>query len=164
MTDRPSSIGTTAAAPATDASNDSFHGATVLIVEDDELIANELKTLILEGGGSVLGLVVDGDTALTILEESRPNAVLLNVQLAAGRGREVARRLRELDLPFVVASTFDRHDIVSAELSAVPYFSKPCQAKEVVGELIGALNTHRRMRVVASPLHPLGKETSETAN
>lgn len=164
MTDRPSSIGTTAAAPAMDAANDSFHGATVLIVEDDELMANELRTLIAGVGGSVLPLAADGDTALTILQESRPDVVLLNVRLAAGGGMDVARRLRELDLPFVVASTFDRHDIISAELSAVPYFSKPCHAKEVVGALIGALEAYRRVRVVPSPLRPLGKETSETAD
>ena len=164
MTDRLSSSGTTTAAPTMCASNDPFRGVAVLIVEDDELMANELKTLILGGGGSVSRLVADGDTALTILEESRPDAVLLNVRLAEGRGMEVARRLRELDLPFVVASTFDRHDIISAELSGVPYFSKPCQAKEVLGALIGALKAHRRVRVVASPLRPLEKETSETAN
>ena len=164
MTDRPSSIGTTAAVPATDASNDSFHGVTVLIVDDDELMSNELKILISGGGGSVLPLAADGDTALKILQESRPDVVVLNVRLVAGGGMDVARLLRELDLPFVVASTFDRHDIISAELSAVPYFSKPCHAKEVVGALIGALEAHRRVRVVASPLRPLGKETSETAD
>ena len=164
MTDRPSSIGTTAAASATDASNDSFHGATVLIVEDDELMASELRTLISGGGGSVLPLATDGATALTILQESRPDVVLLNVRLAAGGGMEVARRLRKLDLPFVVASTFDRHDIVSTELSAVAYLSKPCQAREVTAALIGALKAHRRVRAVASPLRPLAKETSETAN
>jgi DNA-binding response OmpR family regulator len=164
MTDRPSSIGTTAAASTKDASNDPFRGVAILIVEDDELLANELRTLILGGGGSVLPLAADGDTALTILEESRPDAVLLNVRLAAGRGIDVARRLRDLDLPFVVASVFNRHDVVSAELSAVPYFSKPCQAREVVGALIGELKAHRLVKAVTSPLRPLVKGTSETAD
>ena len=159
MTDRPPSIGTTAAAPPLDAPNDPFRGVAVLIVEDDERMANELSTLISDSGGSVLPLAADGAEALAILRDSRPDAVLLNVGLVAGRGMEVARRLRELDLPFVVASTFNRHDVVSAELSAVPYFSKPCQAKEVVGALIGALKAHRPARRVASPLAPTGEGT-----
>jgi DNA-binding response OmpR family regulator len=164
MTDRPSSTGTTAAAPIVDASNDPFCGVIVLIVEDDELMANELRTLISDGGGSVLPPAADGDTALMILEESRPDAVLLNVRLVAGGGMEVARRLRELDLPFVVASIFNRHDVISTELSAVPYFSKPCQAKEVIGALIGELKARRLVKAVTSPLRPLAKETSERAN
>lgn len=77
----------------------------------------------------------------------------------------VARRLRELDLPFVVASTFNRHDIVSMELSAVPYFSKPCHATDVVGALIGELKARSRVNAVMSPLRPLEKQgTSEAAN
>lgn len=157
MTDRPSSVGATAAAPTLD-------GVAVLIVEDDELMADELRTLILDGGGSVLPLAADVDRALTMLAESRPDAVLLNVGLGAGRGMDVARRLRELDLPFVVASVFNRHDIVSAELSAAPYFSKPCEAKEVIGALIEELKARRLMKAVASPLHPLAKEPGETAH
>lgn len=152
MTDRPSSTGPMAAAPAP---NDPFCGVSVLIVEDDELVASELRTLVSGAGGSVLPLAVDGDTALTILEETRPDAVLLNVRLPGGKGMEVARRLRELDLPFVVASIFDRHDVVSAELRAVPYFSKPCQAREVVGALIGELRARRVVKAATSPLHPL---------
>lgn len=164
MTDRPSSTGTTAAAPTLDASNDAFRGVAVLIVEDDALMANELSALVSGGGGSVLPVAADGGTALTILDESRPDAVLLNVGLAAGRGMDVARRLRELDLPFVVASTFNRHDVVSTELSAVPYFSKPCQAKEVIGALIEELKARRLVKAVGSPLRPLAKETSERAH
>ena len=159
MTDRPSSIGTSAAVPTLEASNDPFRGIAVLIVEDDALMASELGTLVSAGGGSVLPVAADGGTALTILDESRPDAVLLNVGLAAGRGMDVARRLRELDLPFVVASQFNRHDVVSSELSTVPYFSKPCQAREVIGALIEELKARRLVKAVGSPLHPLAKET-----
>jgi hypothetical protein len=77
MTDRPPSIGTTAAAPTMGTLNDSLRGLAVLIVEDDELMANELRTLISGGGGSVLPAAPDGDTALTMLQESRPDAFCL---------------------------------------------------------------------------------------
>jgi hypothetical protein len=53
----------------------------ILIFEDDAFMANELRSLISGGGGSALPLAVD-DTALTILVDSRPDAVLL----AAGGG------------------------------------------------------------------------------
>jgi len=48
----------------------------ILIFEDDAFMANELRSLISGGGGSALPLAVD-DTALTILVDSRPDAVLL---------------------------------------------------------------------------------------
>ena len=161
MTDRPSSSGTIAA--AIDVPRHPFFGVAVLIVEDDERVANELRTLILGGGGSVLPVAADGDTALKMLEENRPDAVLLNVRLAAGRGMDVARRLRQLDMPFVVATLFDRHDVVSADLSAVPYFSKPCRASDVIGALIGELEARRVAKAVISPLHPLEKKGSSEA-
>ena len=67
---------------------------------------------------------------------------LLNVGPAAGSGLDVARRLRELNLPFVVIGTYS-HDILSAELRDAPYLSKPCTADQIVGALAEQLQARR---------------------
>ena len=116
-------------------------GAAVLIVEDD-LAPTGMTALVEAAGGSVMALALDGRTALDILEQRRPDIALLNVGPAAGSGLDVARRLSELNLPFVVIGTYS-HDILSAELRDAPYLSKPCTADQIVGALAEQLQARR---------------------
>jgi DNA-binding response OmpR family regulator len=123
-------------------------GAAVLIVEDDiaivedDIPATGMTALVEAAGGSVMALALDGRAALDILEGRRPDIALLNVGPATGSGLEVARRLRELNLPFVVIGTYS-HDILSAELRDAPYLSKPCTADQILGALVDQLRASR---------------------
>ena len=130
-------------------------GTAILIVEDDDRAAADMSNLVRGAGGTVFRLARDGAAALQILSGSLPDGVLLNVGLVAGSGLHVARRLRELDLPFVVVSVFNRQDMASAELSNAPYFTTPYRREDVVRALVGVLEARRATKAAASPLHPL---------
>ena len=77
---------------------------TILIVEDEYLIAMELK-LFLEGQGwRVMGPVASVQGALRLLEDELPSVALLDVNLANELVTPVAETLKARDVPFAVAN------------------------------------------------------------
>jgi DNA-binding response OmpR family regulator len=128
-------------------------GATVLIVEDDSLIARDLAATVEAQGASVVGPASDTDAALRLLEHERPDIAVLNVGLAAGSGVPVARRLCELGVPFVVVSGYNGEDILSPFLRVAPYLSKPCSPAQVLSALAEGLHGEaaRKLRVADQP-------------
>lgn len=67
---------------------------TVLIVEDDEGIAEFLQLELVHEGYKVL-LASDGRTALEVFESGHPDIVLLDIMLPKLNGLEVLRRIRK---------------------------------------------------------------------
>jgi DNA-binding NarL/FixJ family response regulator len=68
-----------------------------LIVDDHAPFRDSARRLLDAEGFAVVGEAEDGADALRLVEELRPEIVLLDVQLPDFDGFEVARRLSELD-------------------------------------------------------------------
>lgn len=72
-------------------------GETILIVEDDGLIALYLTELMEKAGYQVIGAASSGETVLQMLEESKkPDLILMDVGLAGSLdGIETARLIQQ---------------------------------------------------------------------
>ena len=81
-------------------------GRRVLVVEDEYLIAIELKRWLQEAGVEVIGPVPDAEQALDLIEdEGAPDAAVLDVNLGVGETvYPVADRLAALGVPFLFAT------------------------------------------------------------
>jgi DNA-binding response OmpR family regulator len=79
------------------------HG-TVLLLEDEALIAVALQDDLEEAGYSVAGPFAACADALSWLEKNRPDLAVLDTVLKDGPCREVALRLTSLGVPFLVYS------------------------------------------------------------
>ncbi len=77
---------------------------TVLIVEDNFLIADDLKTSLEELGWQIVGPAPDVRTSLALLENCRPSVAVLDMQLGYELVTAVAQRLKDLDVPFVMST------------------------------------------------------------
>lgn len=99
---------------------------TVLIVEDEYLIALELKGMLERQGWRVIGPVPSVRQALDVLEQELPSAALLDVNLRGEPVTAVAETLKARNVPFVVASAYDRPEQFGGEvLRGVPNVGKP---------------------------------------
>lgn len=56
----------------------------VLVVEDEQIVAADLMVKLEEMGYEVVGTAGSGEEAVTLAEESRPDVVLMDVQLQGG--------------------------------------------------------------------------------
>lgn len=75
----------------------------ILVVEDEMLIGAKISMLLTELGYEVTGLFPRGEEALLHMKESKPDLVLLDIQLnGEWDGIETARRLHaENDIPII---------------------------------------------------------------
>jgi two-component system LytT family response regulator len=98
---------------------------TLVIADDEELAREQLRALAGELPDiRVVGEAEDGPTALRLIDELRPDLVLLGITLPGLSGLEVAKRMRHR--PAVVFTTpFDQSAVSAFELQAVDYLLKP---------------------------------------
>jgi DNA-binding response OmpR family regulator len=109
---------------------------TVLVVEDDWFIAMDLQHALESHGWQVLGPVSTAEAALRLLEDGLPSVALLDVQIADGLVTPVAAALRAKNVPFAVASAFDRPAQFAGEaLNGAPNVGKPAEQRRLLATL-----------------------------
>ena len=119
----------------------------VLIVEDDELIA-ELERDYLEAGGFDVELVFDGNEGMKRATAGDWDALILDVMLPGRNGFEVCREVRKnLDLPvlMVTAKKEDVDKIRGLGLGADDYLVKPFSPAELVARVKSHIQIHNRL-------------------
>jgi DNA-binding NarL/FixJ family response regulator len=104
---------------STDKHDSAAPGAvTVLIVEDDNGFRTGLETLLIDHGFDVVGTAADGEIGLELVKASRPNVVLMDLQLPRLSGVEVTRAIAEecaADCAVVILTvSADEADVVEA--------------------------------------------------
>lgn len=114
---------------------------TVVIVDDDKNIC-ELVRLYLVKEGFEVKCAFTGKTALAVIEEAKPCAVILDIMLPELDGIEVLKKIRQNSkTPVIMLSakgeTIDK--IVGLELGADDYVVKPFEPKELIARLRAVL-------------------------
>ena len=105
-----------------------------VVVDDEQLAREEVCFLLTEiGSVDVVGQASDGVEALEVIEASRPDLVMLDVQMPGLTGFEVARRLFDegIETQLVFITAFDQHAIEAFEINAVDYLLKPVEAERL---------------------------------
>ena len=120
----------------------------VLLVDDHELIRKGLaNSFALEPQVDVVGEAGSVAEALTVFEESRPDAVVTDLQLPDGTGLDIVRRLRkehpELGLVVLTMHAGDDQIFAAMEAGASGFVGKDAPAGEVVRATVHAAASPR---------------------
>ncbi|WP_070379478.1 response regulator transcription factor [Rhodococcus sp. WMMA185] len=125
--------------------------ATVLVVDDDEDVRTSLERGLRLSGFTVL-TAVDGADALRVVNEQRPHAMVLDMNMPVIDGTGVVTALRAMnnDIPICVLSARDTVDdrISGLESGADDYLVKPFVLAELVARIRAML---RRPGTTAAP-------------
>jgi DNA-binding response OmpR family regulator len=119
--------------------------ARILVVDDEPQIADIVARYFREEGFEV-ALCGDGNDAVRIALEDRPDLIILDLNLPGLHGSEVLRRIRaEYDVPIIMlTSRVDEVDrVVGLEIGADDYVGKPFSPRELVAR---AKTVLRRLR------------------
>jgi two-component system, sensor histidine kinase and response regulator len=120
----------------------------VLIVEDEAIVAQELKHRLTKFGYDVLETVASGEQAVRVVEEDHPDLVLMDIGLAgAMSGTDAAEQIRaRFRTPVVYLTAFS--DVATLarvkETEAYGYLTKPFQPEELCAVLDLALSRHQK--------------------
>jgi CheY-like chemotaxis protein len=70
--------------------------ARILVVEDEQIIAADLRNKLSAMGHEVVGMAISGEEAVTIADEMKPDLVLMDVQLEGQMtGAQAARTIQQ---------------------------------------------------------------------
>jgi DNA-binding response OmpR family regulator len=127
----------------------------ILVVDDDRLV---LATVV--HGLSEAGYVVidadNGDDAILLAREHRPDLALLDIRMEGKSGFDVAAYLREyLQTPFMFLSAFADAETTAKvrELGAVAYLVKPLDIRQIVPAVEAAF-VQIRAKAASVSVHP----------
>lgn len=112
-----------------------LRGRRVLVVEDDYLIASDIKAELESAGAEVLGPVSDLAGAMELLAAA-PDVAILDINLGGEMVFPLADQLRERQIPFVFATGYECCSI-PARYSGHLCLEKPLATRDVVRALAG---------------------------
>jgi DNA-binding response OmpR family regulator len=122
----------------------------VLVVEDDPSIMLGLQ-INLEKEGYTVITAEDGERALTVARQDRPDLVVLDVMLPKMNGFVVLQQLRRegLTMPIIILSarTGEMDKVTGLELGAEDYVAKPFSLAELLARIRAALRRGAPPRV-----------------
>lgn len=115
--------------------------AKILVVEDEERVAELLKTY-LQKDGFVVDCLYSGEHAVAWIQQNQPDLVLLDQMLPAKDGMTILREVRTLSkVPILMATakTEELDRLLGLEGGADDYICKPYSFREVVARVKAVL-------------------------
>jgi AmiR/NasT family two-component response regulator len=132
----------------------------VLIAEDEALIRMDLAEMLAEEGYDVVGQAADGEKAVELAEELRPDLVILDVKMPRLDGIAAAERIAEKRIaPVVILTAFSQRDLVerARDAGAMAYLVKPFTKQDLVPSIEMAVSRF-------TELSALEKEVADLAD
>ena len=131
----------------------------VLIVEDDALIAEDIRMFLGNIDFSVAGVAYDSTTALDYLANRGPDAVLLDITIGGDKdGIEIAEIINEkYKIPFVFLTSHSDRQTINRAKHTLPYgyIVKPFDERDLLAALEMAVYRHAQSNTQEFP--PLDK-------
>lgn len=124
----------------------------ILVCDDDRLVLLSLSGELRRAGYEVIE-ADNGDDAILLARQHRPQLAILDVRMDGKSGMDVAAYLRDyVGTPFMFLSAFGEDGLVrqAAELGALQYLVKPIELSAIVPAVEAALSTARE-RTTARP-------------
>jgi two-component system, response regulator PdtaR len=129
---------------------------TILVVDDDRLVLATLAHGLTQAGYDVID-ADNGDDAILLAREHRPDLALLDIRMQGKSGFDVAAYLREYcQIPFMFLSAFSDEATVAQvkALGAVAYLVKPLDIAQILPSVATAMANLRAQRSAAGAALP----------
>jgi AmiR/NasT family two-component response regulator len=130
----------------------------VVIAEDEALIRLDLAEMLAEEGYDVVGQAGDGETAIRLAEELRPDLVVLDVKMPSLDGITVAQRVAEQRIaPVVILTAFSQRELVerARDAGAMAYLVKPFTKDDLVPAIQMAVSRFAELHMLETEVADL---------
>ncbi|GHB14509.1 MULTISPECIES: ANTAR domain-containing response regulator [Streptomyces] len=150
--------------PVDDADDDKSHvpplTTRVVIAEDEALIRLDLKEMLEEEGYAVVGEAGDGQQAVELAREHRPDLVILDVKMPVLDGISAAEKIAEESIaPVLMLTAFSQRDLVerARDAGAMAYLVKPFSKSDVVPAIEMAVSRFAELKALESEIADLSQ-------
>ena len=133
----------------------------VVIAEDEALIRMDLAEMLAEEGYDVVGQAADGERAVALAEEHRPDLVILDVKMPVLDGIAAAERIAQARIaPVVILTAFSQRELVerARDAGAMAYLVKPFSRSDLVPAVEIAVSRFSEVGALEREVADLGEQ------
>lgn len=130
----------------------------IILAEDDAVIRMDLKEELERQGYLVVGQVGDGQSAVNLARELRPDLVIMDIRMPEMDGIAAAEILtREKLAPVLLLTAYSEDDLIERARNAgvVHYVTKPWRQSDLKPAIEIALNRFQEFRAIESKVKDL---------
>jgi AmiR/NasT family two-component response regulator len=120
----------------------------VVVAEDESLIRLDIVEILRDNGFEVVGEAGDGETAVALAMELRPDGVIMDVKMPQLDGISAAERLTKAHIaPVVLLTAFSQKELVerATEAGALAYVVKPFTPSDLLPAIEIALSRYAQI-------------------
>jgi response regulator NasT len=132
----------------------------VVIAEDEALIRLDLAEMLAEEGYDVVGQAGDGERAVQLAEELRPDLVVLDVKMPKLDGIAAAERIAQQRIaPVVILTAFSQRELVerARDAGAMAYLVKPFTKSDLVPAVEMAVSRFAELQLLEAEVADLNE-------
>ncbi|MEB3048485.1 response regulator [Mycolicibacter sp. MYC123] len=133
----------------------------VVIAEDESLIRMDLAEMLRDEGYDVVGEAADGQEAVELAEQLRPDLVIIDVKMPRRDGIDAASEIAAKRIaPVVMLTAFSQRDLVerARDAGAMAYLVKPFSAGDLVPAIELALSRSEEITALEHEVSTLSEQ------
>jgi response regulator NasT len=124
----------------------------ILVAEDETLIRMDLVEMLTEAGYEVIAQATNGEEAITLANEHKPDLAILDVQMPVLDGISAAEKIISI-APVLMLTAFSQRELVDRARDAGVI--KPFTISDLVPAIEIAISRHTQMRSLADEVADL---------
>ena len=135
----------------------------VVVAEDEAIIRLDIVETLREAGYNVIAEAGDGEKAVTLAAEHKPDLVVMDIKMPKMDGIEAAEKISPMGIPVVLLTAFSQKELVdrASEAGAMAYVVKPFSPNDLLPAIEIARSRHAQIMALASEVQDL-QERLET--
>lgn len=136
----------------------------ILLADDEALIRLDLREMLTEAGHEIVGEAANGQEAVQLAQELRPDIVIMDVKMPVMDGLTAAQQITEAEIaPVLLLTAYSQQDIVAraTEAGVIAYLVKPVREQQLFPAIEVAVSRFRAWQELGRELDEL-KESLAT--
>jgi response regulator NasT len=131
----------------------------VVVAEDESLIRMDIVETLKDHGFEVVGEAGDGNRAIELATELRPDLIVMDIKMPDLDGLSAAEAISELKIPVVLLTAFSQQELVmrAAEVGAMAFLVKPFTPNDLMPAIEIALSRHQQLVALESEVSDLSE-------
>ena len=128
----------------------------ILVAEDETLIRMDLVEMLTEAGYEVIAQATNGEEAIALANEHKPDLAILDVQMPVLDGISAAEKIIAI-APVLMLTAFSQRELVdrARDAGVMAYVVKPFTISDLVPAIEIAISRHNQMRSLADEVADL---------
>ena len=128
----------------------------ILVAEDETLIRMDLVEMLTEAGYEVIAQATNGEEAIALANEHKPDLAILDVQMPVLDGISAAEEIIAI-APVLMLTAFSQRELVdrARDAGVMAYVVKPFTISDLVPAIEIAISRHTQMRSLADEVADL---------